>query len=91
MDGEDTRGRESTEKSEGKLEKDGKGNVLVSVRVRPDAASDGARPEHEWMVDGRRSLISYKGKEAGEYIYGKQLCLPAASRVAHCKSNSFNR
>ncbi|KAI0136543.1 kinesin-II 85 kDa subunit [Xylariales sp. AK1849] len=49
---------------------DGKGNVLVSVRVRPDAASnDHGRVEGEWMVDGRKSLVSYRGKEGGDYFY----------------------
>lgn len=49
---------------------DGKGNVIVSVRVRPDAGSnDHGRTEGEWMVDGRRSLISYRGKEGGDYFY----------------------
>lgn len=49
-----------------------KGNVLVSVRVRPDAGSTGdhAKNEGEWMVDGRRSLVAYKGKEGGDYYYG---------------------
>ncbi|KAF2752809.1 kinesin-domain-containing protein [Pseudovirgaria hyperparasitica] len=69
LDLDDVRGREGASHSDSKLGKDGKGNVTVSVRVRPDAGSDGARPELEWMVDGRRSLISYKGKEGGEYIY----------------------
>jgi centromeric protein E len=51
---------------------DGKGNVLVSVRVRPDAAgNDHNKPEGEWMVDGRKSLIAYHGKEGGDYIYGE--------------------
>lgn len=51
---------------------DGKGNVVVSVRVRPDAASnDHGCVEGEWLVDGRRSLVSYKGKEGGDYVYGK--------------------
>jgi centromeric protein E len=51
--------------------KDGKGNVLVSVRVRPDCAgNDANKSELEWMVDGRRSLISYRGREGGEYVYG---------------------
>lgn len=51
--------------------KDAKGNVVVSVRVRPDAGGgDGEKVEGEWMVDGRRSLVSYKGREGGEYIYG---------------------
>ncbi|CAH0017160.1 unnamed protein product [Clonostachys rhizophaga] len=48
---------------------DGKGNVLVSVRVRPSTNEGHGSPEGEWMVDGRRSLISYKGKEGGNYIY----------------------
>jgi centromeric protein E len=50
-----------------------KGNVIVSVRVRPDVGQD-SKTEAEWMVDGRRSLISYRGKEGGEYYYGK--CSP---------------
>ncbi|EFY86881.1 kinesin [Metarhizium acridum CQMa 102] len=48
---------------------DGKGNVVVSVRVRPDNALGQSNPEGEWMVDGRKSLIAYKGKEGGDYIY----------------------
>ncbi|TLS28264.1 hypothetical protein PpBr36_00178 [Pyricularia pennisetigena] len=49
---------------------DGKGNVIVSVRVRPDAGSnDHGRTEGEWLVDGRKSLISYRGKEGGDYFY----------------------
>lgn len=50
---------------------DGKGNVIVSVRVRPDAAGNEAKVDGEWMVDGRKSLISYKGKEGGDYFYGR--------------------
>ncbi|KAF2429886.1 kinesin-domain-containing protein [Tothia fuscella] len=51
--------------------KDGKGNVLVSVRVRPDqkSAKEDANSDLEWMVDGRRSLIGYRGREGGEYNY----------------------
>ncbi|KAK4546142.1 hypothetical protein LTR36_002279 [Oleoguttula mirabilis] len=49
--------------------KDNKGNVLVSVRVRPDSGGESKGADGEWMVDGRRSLISYKGKEAGDYRY----------------------
>lgn len=49
---------------------DSKGNVLVSVRVRPDSgASEPGRVDGEWMVDGRRSLVSYRGKEGGDYNY----------------------
>ncbi|KAK5137685.1 hypothetical protein LTR08_007980 [Meristemomyces frigidus] len=49
--------------------KDSKGNVLVSVRVRPDTGGERRDADGEWMVDGRRSLISYKGREAGDYRY----------------------
>jgi centromeric protein E len=60
----------SDSKRQSKL--DGKGNVIVSVRVRPDAGqSDSHKAEGEWMVDGRKSLIAYKGKEGGDYYYGK--------------------
>jgi len=51
---------------------DGKGNVIVSVRVRPDAGGqDHSKTDGEWMVDGRKSLIAYKGKEGGDYYYGE--------------------
>jgi centromeric protein E len=53
---------------------EGKGNVIVSVRVRPDSGGNGeqrSKTEGEWMVDGRRSLVAYKGKEGGDYYYGK--------------------
>lgn len=53
---------------------DGKGNVVVSVRVRPDAGgNENSKTEGEWMVDGRKSLVAYRGKEGGDYIYGKVL------------------
>jgi centromeric protein E len=52
-----------------------KGNVIVSVRVRPDVGGgDHTKTELEWMVDGRKSLISYRGKEGGEYYYGMPFC-----------------
>ena len=52
---------------------DGKGNVIVSVRVRPDASTNIGNPEGEWMVDGRKSLIAYKGKEGGDHYYGSSI------------------
>ncbi|KAM3414925.1 hypothetical protein BST61_g10066 [Cercospora zeina] len=71
--GDRGRGRRSSASSKTKRDsgmgKDAKGNVLVSVRVRPDAGSEDHKPEGEWMVDGRRSLISYRGKEGGDYRY----------------------
>jgi centromeric protein E len=52
-----------------------KGNVIVSVRVRPDVSGqDPSRAEGEWMVDGRRSLVAYRGKEGGDYHYGEFKC-----------------
>lgn len=51
--------------------KEGKGNVLVNVRVRPDASnSEDSNADGEWLVDGRRTLVSYRGREGGDYYYG---------------------
>jgi len=52
-------------------EKEGKGNVIVSVRVRPDAGGDKTSGK-EWLVDGRQSLVAYKGREGGDYFYGER-------------------
>lgn len=49
--------------------KEAKGNVIVSVRVRPDVGENGP-VEGEWLVDGRRSLVAYRGREGGNYFYG---------------------
>ncbi|KAI9836732.1 MAG: hypothetical protein M1838_004969 [Thelocarpon superellum] len=59
---------EAEEKRDSKS-KEGKGNVIVSVRVRPDASNEHGRTEGEWMVDGRRSLVAYRGREGGDYYY----------------------
>ncbi|KAK4105756.1 kinesin-domain-containing protein [Parathielavia hyrcaniae] len=48
---------------------DGKGNVIVSVRVRPDAGGNDNKSDGEWLVDGRKSLIAFQGKEGGDYVY----------------------
>jgi hypothetical protein len=59
-----------------------KGNVIVSVRVRPDAGGDGPgsnKTDGEWMVDGRRSLVAYKGREGGDYYYGKKRIHPIST------------
>ena len=53
---------------------EGKGNVIVSVRVRPDAGGDApgaSKTDGEWMVDGRRSLVAYKGPAGGDHYYGE--------------------
>jgi centromeric protein E len=62
-DGEDGR-------TDGKGHKDGKGNVIVSVRVRPDAGTKDNKHDPEWEVNNKQALIAYKGKEGGDYIYG---------------------
>lgn len=49
--------------------KDGKGNVIVSVRVRPDIGTKDGRQDQEWDVDNKRASIAYKGREGGEYGY----------------------
>ena len=50
--------------------KENKQNVIVSVRVRPDTSADnGGKSEGEWMVDGRRSLVAFRGREGGDYYY----------------------
>lgn len=52
-------------------QKEAKGNVIVSVRVRPELSGGETPRNHgEWAVDGRQSLISYRGKEGGDYFYG---------------------
>ncbi|KAE8866198.1 hypothetical protein PTNB29_03345 [Pyrenophora teres f. teres] len=55
--------------ADGKPLKDGKGNVIVSVRVRPDAGAKDGKHDADWEVNNKRALISYKGKEGGDYIY----------------------
>ncbi|KAI8936053.1 hypothetical protein NX059_007554 [Plenodomus lindquistii] len=63
-DGEEERGR-----GDNKSPKDGKGNVIVSVRVRPDVGAKDSKQELEWAVDNKHALISYRGREGGEYVY----------------------
>lgn len=50
--------------------KDGRGNVVVSVRVRPTAnAVEGTSVAEDWLVDSKRSNIAYKGGEGGDFRY----------------------
>lgn len=72
IDGIATKAATESSKRQSKL--DGKGNVIVSVRVRPDASGQDRKTEGEWMVDGRKSLIGYRGKEGGDYYYGTNQC-----------------
>lgn len=73
-DGEESRGRSTAEEDklfDEKHGKDGKGNVIVSVRVRPDQApAERDKSDGEWLVDGRHSHIEYRGREGGDYNYG---------------------
>ncbi|KAL7900057.1 kinesin motor domain-containing protein [Trichoderma sp. SZMC 28014] len=64
-DSADASGSNSEKRSSGA---EAKGNVIVSVRVRPDQTNDN-HTDGEWMVDGRRALIAYRGKEGGDYYY----------------------
>ncbi|GKZ38564.1 hypothetical protein AbraIFM66950_010847 [Aspergillus brasiliensis] len=63
---------EGVPKSNSRL-KETKGNVIVSVRVRPDVNGAETAKTAEWSVDGRQGLISYNGKEGGDYSFGKDI------------------
>ncbi|KAF2749899.1 kinesin-domain-containing protein [Sporormia fimetaria CBS 119925] len=66
---DESRGRADTHAADGTAAtKDGKGNVIVSVRVRPNVVRDAAQ-ESEWDINGKRALVGYKGREGGDYYY----------------------
>ncbi|KAL2834522.1 kinesin motor domain-containing protein [Aspergillus cavernicola] len=48
--------------------KESKGNVIVSVRVRPNMNGESSA-NSEWIVDGHRGLLAYNGREGGDYYY----------------------
>ena len=51
-------------------EENEKGNVIVSVRVRPEA--NGSLPNaSDWEIDGSKSMVSYRGRDGGDYYYGQ--------------------
>ncbi|KAF6227344.1 hypothetical protein HO133_008788 [Letharia lupina] len=58
----------SKRRDSGRREHEGKGNVIVSVRVRPDAGAEKSSGK-DWMVDSRQSLVAYRGREGGDYYY----------------------
>lgn len=64
VDTSSTRSLRSTKSSSNM--KDNKGNVVVSVRVRPNG---GINTSEDWTVDSRGSSISYKGGEGGDLKY----------------------
>ncbi|KAF2157072.1 kinesin-domain-containing protein [Myriangium duriaei CBS 260.36] len=49
--------------------KDGRGNVVVSVRVRPNLNANEVGTVDDWSIDSKRSSISYKGGEGGDFRY----------------------
>ncbi|KAK4698072.1 hypothetical protein P7C71_g126, partial [Lecanoromycetidae sp. Uapishka_2] len=75
-DSEEKRGKDEAEnhmaggerRVSGRKEKENKGNVIVSVRVRPDAGGDKSSGK-DWLVDSRQSLIGHRGREGGDYFY----------------------
>lgn len=62
----------SKRRASGRRQHEGKGNVTVSVRVRPDAGAEKSSGK-DWMVDSRQSLVAYRGREGGDYYYGKSV------------------
>ena len=75
----------------GRTEKEGKGNVLVSVRVRPDAGGDRTSGK-DWLVDSRQSLVAYRGREGGDYYYGMleiRAINPSGSRILIANTTSL--
>lgn len=84
--GRDVGGDTTNDKHSTKMP-EGKGNVIVSVRVRPDAnaAGNGKAEGGEWMVDGRRALVAYRGKEDGDYYYGMSLAVPENAALTGCR------
>lgn len=97
-DSEEKRGRDqgdiyidgSKRRESGRKEKEGKGNVLVSVRVRPDAGGDKSSGK-DWLVDGRQSLIGYRGREGGDYYYGELIVLLSRSARSVRFLSNMNR
>ncbi|KAI5296090.1 hypothetical protein KEM52_005709 [Ascosphaera acerosa] len=81
----------SSSTSSGSSAKESKGNVIVSVRVRPDAnKTDNGRAESDWYVDGRQSVVSYRGKDGGDYYYGEYWSWHAATLAYPPANPSFN-
>ncbi|EOD47417.1 Kinesin-related protein 11 [Neofusicoccum parvum] len=66
MGGEDDKLSKTTS-SDKDSGKDGKGNVIVSVRVRPNASNSENSGLQDWELDSRRGVISYRGKDGGDF------------------------
>lgn len=56
-----------------KKKESSKGNVVVSVRIRPEqnGLADGNGSTGEWYVDSQGDEITYHGKDGGAYHYGE--------------------
>lgn len=68
---EEARGRKNTK---GESESASKGNVIVSVRVRPDVGPKDGQQDRDWDVNGKRHMVTYHGRDGGgDYIYGKYI------------------
>jgi centromeric protein E len=66
---DEARGRKSSKTD---AESSAKGNVLVSVRVRPDVGPKDGQQDKDWDVSGKRHTVTYHGRDGGgDYIYGK--------------------
>ncbi|XPT02181.1 Kinesin-like protein kip2 [Ascochyta lentis] len=64
---DDARGRRNTKLDS---EPTNKGNVIVSVRVRPDVGPKDGQQDRDWDVNGKRHTVSYHGRDGGgDYIY----------------------
>ncbi|KAJ8106595.1 hypothetical protein OPT61_g9429 [Boeremia exigua] len=64
---DEARGRKG---SKTECESSSKGNVIVSVRVRPDVGPKDGQQDRDWDVNGKRHMITYHGRDGGgDYIY----------------------
>ncbi|KAJ4321777.1 Kinesin-like protein kip2 [Neodidymelliopsis sp. IMI 364377] len=66
---DEVRGRTTATGDRDSTGKDGKGNVIVSVRVRPDVGPKDGQQDRDWEVNNKRQLVSYTGREGGDYFY----------------------
>ncbi|KAB2572243.1 Centromeric protein e [Lasiodiplodia theobromae] len=64
--GEEDKGSKSPS-SDKDFGKDLKGNVIVSVRVRPNSSTSENTGLQDWELDGRRGTITFRGKDGGTF------------------------
>ena len=66
-------GKVLTSSKDGSAVEEDQGNVIVSVRVRPNATgNEDSNSTGEWLVDGRISQVAFKGRDGkqGNFSYG---------------------